>query len=141
MPEPEEWVPKRFSREFEDLKRIAPSIAFSVTWEIDPYFRWDGDGPDPRGEGYEPHDVDVRARAIVGGEVVEGFASLGGVYEKLGEFDPDIHGYLLEMLDEAVDDLSKEVSGRLLTEAKAARRYLKKAMHARYEAQQRRSAL
>lgn len=137
MPEPEEWAPERFSRELRGLKSVAPSIAFSVSWEIDPYFRWDGDGPDPREEGYEPHNVDVYARAVVGGEVIEGRASLGGVYEKPGEFDPDIHGYLPQMLKETVDEISKEFRGRLLSEAKAAKKYLKDAMRARYEAQRR----
>lgn len=138
MPAPQEWSPRRFSREFRDLKRIAPSIAFTVNWEVDPYCVWDGEGPDPRNEGYECYDVDVFARAIVGGEVVEGRQSLGGVFEKPDEFDPDIHGYLLGMIDEALDELSGQLSGPVASEAKKAKDYVKQAMNIRYERQRRR---
>lgn len=37
---------------FTELKKIAPSIAFSVRREEDSNYRWDGDGPDPAEEGY-----------------------------------------------------------------------------------------
>lgn len=91
------------------LAKVAPSISFSVTWERDPYFRWDGDGPDPADEDYEAYDVDVYARAVMGGEALEGVAHLGGSYSKPGHHDPDVHGYLNQLLDEALDELGKNM--------------------------------
>ena len=64
---------------FRKLKEIAPDIAFAVEWEEDPGFVWDGDGPDPRDEGYIPHDVRVSAKTIIHGEEYEGVEYLGGV--------------------------------------------------------------
>lgn len=102
MPKIESTTPEAI---FAELRRIAPNIAFSVNWEGDPYHSWDGDGPDPREEGYEPHNVDVIAHAIVNGEDIEGRNNLGGVYDKPDERDPDIHGYLPQMLEEAAKEL------------------------------------
>lgn len=118
------------------LKKHAPLIAFSVSWTPDPNFVWDGDGPDPADEGYEAHDVDVFARAVVEGELMEGRDSLGGAYERPGSFDPDIHGYLPQMFQEAVDELAKLVSGATLKQAKAASRYLTRVLQARFKEQE-----
>lgn len=94
------------------LARIAPHIAIDVSWDEDPYFRWDGEGPDPREEGYIPHDVTVTAMAIIDGRQMDGKAYLGGVYEKPGEQDQDVHGYFPQMVDEALSELYKEISGK-----------------------------
>lgn len=122
---------------FKKLKQIAPNIAFSVSHTADPYHSWDGEGPDPRDEGFSPYDVEVTARAIVYGEEVQGQDTLGGSYDKPGEFDPDLYGYLPQMLREAVDDLAKQrlVVGSLLKQAHAASKYLKEVMRKRYEEQ------
>src|SRR5262245_45607761 len=133
------------------LEKIAPDIDFVVNWEEDAHFVWDGDGPDPRDEGYIPHDVDVIARVVLGGEEKKGTQSLGGVYDKPGEEAPDIHGYLPQMLDEAITDLVENgiVAGprewtprqdvrEIVRQAKAAGEYLDEVMHVRYEAQMRR---
>jgi hypothetical protein len=114
-----------------NLKKIAPDISFKTTWTPDPNFRWDGDGPDPAEEGYQAYDVDVFARAIVNGEIVEGRNSLGGSYSTPGEHDPDIHGYLPQMLEEATAELQSQVRGDLAKQAKAARQYLTQAMRIR----------
>lgn len=120
-----------------ELKHIAPSIAFSVTFSRDPNFVWDGDGPDPRELGYEAYDIDVYARAIVKGEEVEGHHSLGGSYYKPGRFDPDVHGYLPQMLGDALDDVYEQLSGSVLAEeALQADLYLKYIMRKRWKAQQ-----
>lgn len=91
------------------LAKVAPSIHFSVVWEPDHNFRWDGDGPDPTERGYQAYDVAVYARAVVGGEHLEGVNYLGGSYSKPGKHDPNVHGYLNQMLDEALDELGRKV--------------------------------
>jgi hypothetical protein len=116
-----------------ELKGIAPSIAFGVDYEVDPNFVWDGDGPDPREEGFEAYDIDVSATAVEDGKMVVGHGYLGGSYERPGEFDPDIGGYLPQMLQEAVQDLATQVSGDLLAQANAADKYLDEVLHLRYE--------
>ena len=120
-----------------ELKKIAPSIAFSVEHTVDRDYEWDGDGPDPREEGFDPYDVDVYATAIVDGDEVEGRASLGGTYDKPDDIDPDIGGYLPQMLQEAAEELASKVSGPLRAEAKAASKYLKDVMRSRYDKEQR----
>ena|SRR5688572_16656156 len=89
----------------ERLREIAPNVAFSVSRESDPYFSWDGEGPDPRDEGFEPCNVTVTAKAIVNGRTVEGHDYLGGSYFKPDEKCGDVHGYLPQMLLEASEDL------------------------------------
>lgn len=100
-------IPKKIKQK---LTEVVPSIAFKVEWEIDPYFKWDGDGPDPRNKGQFPHDVTVTASAIVNGEIVVGQDNLGGCYDAPGKTCPDVHGYLLDMLSNALDDLNKNAS-------------------------------
>lgn len=122
------------------LAKVAPDIVFSVAYERDHHFQWDGDGPDPSNEGFDAYDVDVYARTTVGGESVEGRASLGGTYAKPGEFDPDINGYLPQMLEEAVQELMKsdmKLPRSTMTQANAALVWLKHYMRKSYERQQR----
>lgn len=128
---------------FKSLNQIAPAIAFDVKFQPDPSFRWDGDGPDPRDDGYEPYDVAVSARTVVGGELREGIEWMGGHYEKPKDARPgrttDLGGYLPQMLEEAVADLTKQ--GRMPAsvgmQANKARKYLKEVMRVRYEEQKR----
>lgn len=100
------------------LAKIAPHVAIDVSWKEDPYFRWDGEGPDPAEEGYVAYDVDVTAKAIIDGREVTGQDSLGGVYEKPGNQDQDIHGYFTGMVDRALSELYKEISGFELKESR-----------------------
>ncbi len=122
------------------LTEIAPSIAFSVSRQIDHSFRWDGDGPDPANDGFNPYDVTIRARAIVRGQVLEGNGYLGASYFKPDEPTGDVHGYLLQMLDEAARELQHEMRrwGQCNEAANQIERvlaYLKAAMRDAYEAQ------
>ena len=96
------------------IQRLAPDVAVDVEWEEDPYYRWDGDGPDPAEQGYVPYNVTVMAEALVEGplEGAVGKDYLGGVYELPYERDPDIHGYFPDMVHEALDQLHQEISGR-----------------------------
>lgn len=128
--------------EIHALSRIAPRIALTVTWEPDYDFVWDGDGPDPTDAGYQAYDVKVSAKTVVDGSLLVGDEYLGGSYAKPGQFDPDINGYLPQLLQEAVIALGRQIPGRralqgLRDEVKAAKEYLTTVMHRRYAEQQR----
>lgn len=94
----------------EQLKAVAPLVHFSVTREIDRNFEWDGDGPDPELEGFYAYDVTVTARTIARGVMFEGHDYLGGSYFKHDEPCGDIHGYLPQMLLEAVESLRGQLN-------------------------------
>jgi hypothetical protein len=126
---------------FDELKTRAPSICFAISREEDSYFSWDGDGPDPRDDGYTPYNVDVEARAIENGEVRTGRNSLGGSYYKPEEPLGDVHGYLPQMLEEAAEELCGQLSdASLRVQARAAQAFLNEEMQRRYDAQSRVSA-
>ena len=98
------------------LKKTRPNVAIKVEWDFDPYFpyfNWKGDGPDPAEDPdcpEVPHDVTVRAITIQDGVLVEGSASLGGSYSrKGGPHCPDIHGYGPQMIDRALENLTKTI--------------------------------
>lgn len=107
-----------------NLKQIAPDVAFNIKRERDEYFVWNGDGPDPIDEGFDPYDVDVTAEAIVMGEIKQGTASLGGSYFKPQEDFGDIHGYLPQMLVEAATELLEQVPDGLKPQLTAAIDYV-----------------
>lgn len=89
------------------VRKEDPGVHIDVTWEEDPSYRWDGDGPEP--EDLVAHDVTVRATKIVNGEMYQGEAYLGGSYSPLGgPHCPLIHGYLAQKVDEAIDNLRQE---------------------------------
>lgn len=127
-----------------ELKQIAPDIVFSVSWANDPYCSWDGDGPSPREEGFNPYDVDFKATAIANGDFVEGEASLGSCWYKPDQLDPDVGGYLVQKLEEAADELFKKVNPvsvrnrlTLISQLTLVRDYLKVVSKARYDEQRR----
>ncbi len=98
------------------LRRIAPDVSIEIHWEVDPYFIWDGDGPDPARRGYEPHNVDISAIVVTEeDETVLGHDTLGGVYESRGVEDPSIHGYFPQMLHVALEELHLELTGKKVT--------------------------
>ena len=133
-PEPAEVI-------FETLRRLAPSVSFGVDWAPDPNYLWGGDGPDPATEDYVAHDVAVVATLVAEGMVVQGFSYLGGVYEKRGEKDPDIYGYLPQMLAESAVDLlegkggERHLSKQMVSELESAVKYLEKVLKLRYDRQ------
>ena len=122
---------------FNDLRRIAPNLSFSTHWQEDPSYVWDGDGPDPADDGMVAYDVRVVARAIVDGVLAEGRQSLGGAYDYPDKRDPDVHGYLPQMLEEAAQELAAKVSGPLKSQCAAAIKYLTGVMKKNYEADRR----
>ena len=91
----------------EKLKEIAPLVAVTTSRKRDEYYQWDGDGPDPSEDGYEVYDVTVEACAIVKGERAYGHHYLGGSYYQDDEPLGEIHGYLPQMVEEALVDLAK----------------------------------
>lgn len=135
---------------FKKLGKLAPDIEVSVDWTEDSGFVWDGEGPDPREEGYVVYDVEVSARATVDGDERTTREFLGGVYDLPGAEDPDIHGYLPQMLHQVLNDLlesdvhpgPREWSPRPITpifqQAMAGREYLREVMQVRHEANLRR---
>lgn len=137
------------------LATVAPSIAFRTEWTPDPDCRFDEHGMTAPGgcfHGEDPDDwrcwqSEVTATAIVGGEMLTGSAYLGGTWERYGdnpaESNPDISGYLLQMLEEALDELDGQTVDEPITaqahaaQAHAAKRLLQRAMLARYDEQRR----
>ena len=123
------------------LAVLAPSISFSVSREIDENYRWDGDGEDPTENGFDAYTITVTARAIVDGQIVEGDSSLGGSYFQDDEPTGEIHGYLLQMLAEAVCELRDSLArlggyiGQKKEQLNAALAYITDAMQKAYDAQ------
>lgn len=93
------------------LRRIAPDVDIDVEWTPDPYFEWDGDGPDPAEEGYVAHDVEVRVTVTdqEGEQIAEGSDFLVGVYARPGEEDSE---YFTGMLYEAIEGAARALTGR-----------------------------
>jgi hypothetical protein len=122
---------------FAKLKTIAPNVAFAVGTTPDPSFQWDGDGPDPQDNGYEPVDVDVTATAIVDGEMLTGTDNMGGHYVNDDEPDDELGGYLPQMLRDAAEDLRTSLARNspLKAELVAVEDFLKTEMRDRYNAQ------
>ena len=124
----------------EGLAKAAPSICFLVSRGIDEGYTWDGDGPDPRNDGFDPYDVDVTARFIVRDKIVQGSASLGGCYFRSDEPTGEIHGYLVQMIEEALENLSRALSrnffaGRAFEEVEAAHAFIREELRRRYAEQ------
>jgi len=93
----------------DELKQKRPEVSVRVTWEIDPYYEWDGDGE--LLEDMIAHNVDVKALTIINGVLLEGVASLGGCYSNEdGSHDPEIHGYFPQLLEEALEDLDSQIA-------------------------------
>jgi len=93
------------------VRKEDSGIHIGIEWQQDPNFVWDGDGPDPANDGIVAHDVTVTACKIIAGEMYEGSANLGGSYSPYGgPHCPLIHGYLAQMVEEAVTELREETA-------------------------------
>jgi hypothetical protein len=93
---------------FQNLKTLAPNIAFTVYRELDPLFEWDGEGPAPA--NLDAYDIFVKATTIENGEIITGETNIGGCYMREDEEIGDVHGYLPQKLDEAADDLKTQLT-------------------------------
>jgi len=87
-----------------------PDIAILITRELDEIFAWDGDGPDPAEDGYDPYSVTVTAMTIRNGRIYEAHATLGGSYFKPSEPFAEIGGYYPDLRDEAIEDLDSQLA-------------------------------
>lgn len=62
---------------------------------------------------------EVRASAIVAGKLVSGSAYLGGIWEKCGDkaadSNPEISGYLPQMIEEALRELGRQTTDLALS--------------------------
>jgi len=88
----------------ERIREERPDIAITISWEHDPHYVWDGDFP--LDEDCEPYDVTVTANKIVNGKLIQGNAYLVGCYSKDGgKDDPEIGGYLPQMIKEAIEEV------------------------------------
>jgi hypothetical protein len=119
------------------LKEFAPNVVCCSHAELDDGFVWDGDGPDPTEEGYYPHTVYVTVKAIANGEIVEGVAALGGSYYQHDEPLDDIHGYLPQMLQEAVAELEDKLARDhpVVHELRVVQMFLRRELERRYQEQ------
>ncbi len=125
----------------EALRKIAPSVALSVEWSHDPDSTWgdisermDGENP----EDWQPWNSEVKASAIVDGVEISESSHLGGTWEKAcdhpSQSNPDISGYLPQMLQEALLALGKRCQQtKLLREIQSACDFLNAEMKADYE--------
>lgn len=99
------------------LAQIAPSVSIQTIWEHDndihPDIHKDCDGMDDEDpDDWQAWQSEVKATAICNGEEVSGSAYLGGTWEKWddmpAESNPEISGYLPQMIIEALEELAKE---------------------------------
>ena len=99
------------------LAAVAPSIQIETIWEHDPDLydiRKDCDGFDDEDPNdWQAWQSEVRASAVVEGELVTGSAYLGGTWERAGdipsESNPEISGYEPDMTRDALKELSRAV--------------------------------
>lgn len=101
------------------LAALAPSIAIETHWEHDtdihPDIRKDCDmlaDTDP--DDWQAWRSEVRATAIINGKEVSGSDYLGATWEHScdhpAKSNPEISGYLPQMIQEAVKELGKQVA-------------------------------
>ena len=129
----------------EKLAAIAPSVAFNVIWTHDEDARWSDLAEvmqDENPDDWQAWQSEVTAEAIVDGTELTASTYLGGTWEKYGdnpwESNPDISGYLPQMLEKSVDELLKQLiqtDSKVGKELLAAEAFLKDYMRKRYDEQ------
>lgn len=89
------------------LAGVMPNVAFAFEVLPDPDGEWDGDAPDPRDVGMVALIVDVKAGAIINGQLVETTQSIGNCYAYPGEGPEAVAGdYLPQLMEAALAELS-----------------------------------
>lgn len=131
----------------ERLAAVAPQIAIETIWQYDHDEPWEGDWTKGEDQAdWQCWQSEVRASAICAGQLIEGSAHLGGTWEKYGDCpsrtNPDISGYLPQMIDEALDELKLQCpkAGNTSRQITKAISLLKTEMRERYEAQRKEMA-
>lgn len=127
-----------------ELNKLAPDITFETEWEPDlccQDIRQDCQGFDDEDpDNWQAWQSEVRATCIQDGKKVSVSTYLGGTWEKAGddpqESNPDISGYLPQLLEEAATELGGQLySSRLRGQCDAAATFLKTELQSRYNEQ------
>ena len=85
-----------------NLCLLAPSVAFTITKEVDLDYDWGDGGPEA---GSDVYDIIFTATAIIDGEFVKASTYLGGCHMKHDQEFGDCDGYLIQKLLEAIEAL------------------------------------
>lgn len=89
------------------LSGVMPNVAFTFDVLPDPDGEWDGDAPDPRDVGMVALLVDVKAGAIINGQLVQVSQSICNCYAYPGEGPEAVAGdYLPQLMEAALAELS-----------------------------------
>lgn len=91
------------------LKEIVPDTVFNVQRKVDHWYKWDGDGPDPRTQHLDPYDITVTATTIVNGEFVTDEVYMTGFYMEHNEEIYDCNGYLPQMIKDVIEALDNQL--------------------------------
>lgn len=103
------------------LATIAPQISIVTLWEHDPDGYQEFKGLSQPGNCMEGQDfrdwqswqTEIRATTVSLGETLTGTAYLGGTWERSSndptETNPEISGYELQMTEEALEELRREI--------------------------------
>ena len=95
------------------LQTLAPSINIATHWSIDEFADRMSDacdGEDPSNDdNWTAWQSEVRATAVLAGDMIQGTDYLGGTYERIGDdpaiTNPEISGYESDMVVNAVTEL------------------------------------
>ena len=95
------------------LQTLAPSINIKTRWSIDEYADRMSDacdGEDPADDdNWMAWQAEVRATAVLAGDMIQGTDYIGGTYERIGDdpaiTNPEISGYESDMVVNAVTEL------------------------------------
>ena len=95
------------------LQTLAPSICIETLWSLDEYADRMSDacdGEDPANDDdWMAWQSEVRATAVLAGDMIRGTDYLGGTYERIGDdpsiSNPEISGYESGMVYTAVTEL------------------------------------
>ena len=95
------------------LQTLAPSICIETHWSIDEFADRMSDacdGEDPANDDdWTAWLSEVRATAVLAGDMIQGTDYLGGTYERIGDdpaiTNPEISGYESDMVVNAVTEL------------------------------------
>lgn len=116
---------------FQGLRKIAPDIAFSLYWaktDPVPILMTQEALDEMLRAGYREYVVEASALTVLDEEVIEAKSYMTGFFYRPGELDPDLDGFLPELLLRATRDLSVKVDFR---QAEEAVKYLEKVRRAR----------
>lgn len=96
------------------VRALCPSVCIEAIWSADANAKWDIEDDSLDRDDFTAWQSEVRASAIIAGQMLSGSAYLGGTWEKFGdnpnESNPEISGYLPQMLEEALRELGRQTT-------------------------------